>query len=115
MSEPVEVTEAAETRSGSEHQVVETPADNGQDIRAISHPREVAAVVMAQMHSINAKKDELTIAIKGLTDLTQQLVRAYAGQVQFIEQLVARVQALEETAGATGRNGQAVVPDTLTA
>ena len=105
MSEPVEVTEAAKTAGG--HQAVDTPAENGQDIRAISHPREVAAVVMAQMHSINAKKDELTIAIKGLTDLTQQLVRAYAGQVQFIEQLVTRVQAFEETAGANGRSGQA--------
>ena len=35
---------------------------------------------------INTKKDELTIAIKGLTDLTQQLVQAYAAQMQVIEQ-----------------------------
>ena len=63
----------------------------------ISDPRQIATVVMARMNLINAKKDELTIAIKGLTDLTQQLVQAYAGQMQVIEQLATRVKALEET------------------
>jgi hypothetical protein len=106
MSEPVEGTEAAKT--ARMHQAVDELADFRQDPRAISHPREVAAVVMAQIHTVNAKKDELTIAMKGLTDLTQQLARAYAGQVQFIEQLVTRVKALEEPAGANARNGHTV-------
>jgi hypothetical protein len=107
MSEPVEGTEAAKT--ASMHPAVDELADLRQDPRAISHPREVTAVVMAQIHLVNAKKDELTIAMKGLTDLTQQLARAYAGQVQFIEQLVTRMKALEETVGTNGRNGQAAV------
>jgi hypothetical protein len=48
--------------------------------------------------------------MKGLTDLTQQLVQAYAAQMQVIEQLAARLKALEEQAGANGMNGQAVAP-----
>ena len=67
-------------------------------------------MMMARINHINTKKDELTIAIKGLTDLTQQLVQAYAGQMQVIEQLATRVKAVEETAGANGINGQAVAP-----
>ena len=78
--------------------------------QAISDPRQIATVVMARMNLINTKKDELTIAIKGLMDLTQQLVQAYAGQMQIIEQLAARLKAVEEPASTQGVNGQAVAP-----
>src|SRR5262252_7312687 len=78
--------------------------------QAISDPRQIAAVIMARMNLINTKKDELTIAIKGVTDLTQQLVQSYAGQMQVIEQLAARLKAMEETNGAKGVNGLAVAP-----
>ena len=78
--------------------------------QAIADPRQIAAVVMARMNLINAKKDELTIAIKGLTDLTQQLVQAYAAQMQVIEQLATRMKAVEEAAGTNGLNGQAIAP-----
>ena len=64
------------------------------------------------MNLINAKKDELTIALKGLTDLTQQFGVPHAGQRQFIEQLVTCMKALEETAGTNGVNGHAAAPDT---
>jgi hypothetical protein len=47
---------------------------------------------------------------RGLTDLTQQLVQAYAAQMQVIEQLTTRLKAVEGTAGAKGMNGQAVAP-----
>jgi hypothetical protein len=66
--------------------------------------------MMARINHINTKKDELTIAIKGLTDLTQQLVQAYAAQMQVIEQLATRLKAVEETAGAPAVNGHAVAP-----
>lgn len=88
------------------------PATNRQQTNTISHPRDVAAVVMARMNIINAKKDELTIAIKGLTDFTQQMVQAYAEQVQLIQQLSNRVKSLEKKSGANGTNGHAVMPDT---
>ena len=78
--------------------------------QTISDPRQIAAVVMARMNLINTKKDELTIAMKGLTDLTQQLVQAYAAQMQVIEQLATRLKAVEEKAGVSGVNGQAVAP-----
>ena len=71
-----------------------------QNARAISDPREVATLVMARMNMVNTKKDELTIAIKGLSDVTQQLARAYAQQMLAMEQLARRVKALEATAGA---------------
>jgi hypothetical protein len=38
------------------------------------------------------------------------LVQAYAGQMQVIEQLAARLKAMEETNGAKGVNGLAVAP-----
>jgi hypothetical protein len=93
------------------NQTAPQPAANRQQPTVISDPREIAAVIMARMNLINAKKDELTIAIKGLTDLTQQLVHAYAGQMQFITQLTTRLKALEEKAGTNGVNGHAAASD----
>jgi len=43
-------------------------------------------------------------------DLTQQLVQAYAGQMQVIEQLAARLKAMEEPGSAKSGNGLAVAP-----
>ena len=67
--------------------------------RPISDPRDVATVVMARMNLVNTKKDELTAAINGLVDLTQQLTRTYAEQLMAIEQLRRRVKALEAAGG----------------
>ena len=64
--------------------------------RVISNPNDVAGLVMMQIDNINAKKDDLTIAIKGLTDTSKQLVRAYAQQQQVIAKLAERVKKLEE-------------------
>ena len=63
--------------------------------RVISNPNDVAGLVMMQIDSVNAKKDELTIAIKGLADTAKQLVRAYAQQHQVIAKLAERVKKLE--------------------
>jgi hypothetical protein len=64
--------------------------------RVISRPGDVASVVMMQVDAVNAKKDELTIAIKGLTDTAKQLVRAYAEHAQAIVKLQQRIKILEE-------------------
>ena len=56
---------------------------------------DVAGLVLAQLNHVNNKKDELTIAIKGLADTTQQLVRAYADHTRTIQQLAERVKVLE--------------------
>ncbi len=74
------------------------PQQQQQTGRPVSDPREVATLVMARMNMVNAKKDELTIAIKGLSDVTQQLAHAYAEQVKALEQLARRVKALEAAA-----------------
>ncbi len=63
--------------------------------RVISNPNDIAGLVMMQIDNINAKKDDLTIAIKGLTDTSKQLVRAYAQQQQVIAKLAERVKKLE--------------------
>ena len=68
--------------------------------RAISDPREVATVVMARMNLVNAKKDELAIALHGLVDITQQLTRSYGEQLLAIEQLRRRVKDLEAAAAS---------------
>jgi predicted RecB family endonuclease len=71
------------------------PATEAQPRKVITDPREIAAIVMAQMGVVNAKKEELAKAIKTLTDMTQQLVVAYAQQARFIERLAERAKALE--------------------
>ena len=69
--------------------------------RAISDPREVTALVMARMNQVNAKKDELAVAIHALVDITAQLTRTYSAQLLAVEQLRRRVKALEQSgAGA---------------
>src|SRR5262249_1883752 len=108
MSEQVQATAAVDVPV--EQSAGDTPAAPRPQPQAISDPRQIAAVVMARMNLINTKKDELTIAMKGLTDLTQQLVQAYAAQMQVIEQLAARLKAVEEKAGGSGVNGQAMAP-----
>ena len=106
MSEQVQVTAVVDAPVGTP--AVDTPTAPRPQPQTIADPRQIAAVLMARMNLINTKKDELTIAIKGLTDLTQQLVQAYAAQMQVIEQLTTRLKAVEETASAKGVNGQAV-------
>jgi hypothetical protein len=64
--------------------------------RVISNPNDVAGLVMMQIDNINAKKDDLTIAIKGITDTAKQLVRAYAQQQQVIAKLAKKVEELEK-------------------
>lgn len=64
--------------------------------RVISRPGDVAGLVMMQVDAVNAKKDELTIAIKGLVDTAKQLVRAYADHAQTIVKLQQRISRLEE-------------------
>ncbi len=64
--------------------------------RVVSNPNDVASLVLRQVDAVNAKKDELTIAIKGLADTTKQLVRAYAQNAQVIQKLQMRVQGLEK-------------------
>lgn len=109
MSEQVKATESEKTSVGNE--AADKPAQNQQKTNRqntqVISPREVAAFVIAQMNMVNIKKDELTIAIKGLTDITQQLARAYAGQGQVIQRLANRMKALEVTTGANGANPQA--------
>ena len=63
--------------------------------RTLTHPQDVMALVLRQADAVNATKDELTIALKGLMDLTKQLAQAYAAQVQAIQGLQGRVKALE--------------------
>lgn len=71
-------------------------ANPGKQPRMISSPNDVASVVLMQIDAVNAKKDDLTIAIKGLTDTTKQLVRAYAQNAQAIQKLQRQVRALEK-------------------
>jgi hypothetical protein len=52
--------------------------------RVLIHPQGVMALVLQQIDDVKATKDELTIPLKGLMDLTQQLAQAYAVQTQAI-------------------------------
>jgi len=70
----------------------------GKQPRVISDPRDIAGLVMMQIDAVNTKKDELTIATKGLSDTAKQLVRAYAQQSAAIAKLQKQVNDLEEKA-----------------
>ena len=74
--------------------------------RTLTHPQDVMALVLRQVDAVNATKDELTIALKGLMDLTKQLAQAYAAQVQAIQGLQRRVTALEASAGPSAPLGE---------
>ena len=73
-----------------------------QQQRVISDPKDVATLALAQLNQVNVKKDELTIAIKGLSDLTSKLVNVYASNMNTIQKLVERVKELE--AGQDNKN-----------
>ena len=66
--------------------------------RVLTHPQDVMALVLRQVDTVNATKDELTIALKRPIDLTKQLPRAYATQAQAIQALQARVKTFETPA-----------------
>lgn len=96
------MTDQDKTHTGAA-QAGNAPAQSER--RTVSDPRDVATLVMSRMSMVNAKKDELTIAIKGLSDVTQQLAHAYAEQMKAIEKLVRRVKALEAAEVARSLNG----------
>ena len=85
------------------------PAVQKPTHRAVSDPREVAGIDMARMNLVNAKKDELAVALHGLVDITQQLTRTYAEQLLAIEQLRRRVKALEAVAASTPSDAPSTV------
>ena len=65
--------------------------------QVISDPKDVAQLVLMQIDNVNAKKDDLTIAVNGLADTAKQLVRVYAQQQEHIAKLAKRVEELEKT------------------
>ena len=71
-------------------------AEPSKNQRAVSNPNDVASLILMQVDAVNTKKDDLTIAIKGLTDLTKQLTRAYAEHTKTIQKLAERVKELED-------------------
>jgi hypothetical protein len=73
-----------------------------------SDPRQVAALVLAQTGVVHAKKDELTGAIKTLTDMAHEMARAYVGQLQATQQLARQVKTLEGQVGGIGTERSAV-------
>ncbi len=91
-------TENATTETGKQTKTSNAQSGRNGKPRVISNPNDIAGLVMMQIDNINAKKDDLTIAIKGLTDTSKQLVRAYAQQQQVIAKLAERVKKLETKA-----------------
>lgn len=63
--------------------------------RVISHPDDVANLVLLQIDAVSVKKDELTIALKTLTDTAKQLVRAYSEHTGTIQVLRQKLEELE--------------------
>jgi len=87
---------SAETSTTSDKSSKHNGQSKGKTPRVLTNPRDVAGLIMMQIDNVNARKDDLTIAIKGLADTTKQLVRAYAQQQAAIEKLGKRVMKLEK-------------------
>jgi hypothetical protein len=89
----------AETKSTSASNQAKGPKANSQpkrQQRVITNPKDVAQLVLMQIDNVNAKKDDLTIAVKGLADTAKQLVRVYAQQQNQITKLAKRIEELEK-------------------
>ena len=74
----------------------ETTQDTNETIpenkpRVVTSPGDVANLVLLQIDAVNAKKDELTIAMKNLTDTSKQLVRAYGEHTKTIRNVNMRL------------------------
>ncbi len=79
------------------------PAASGAGTpRVISDPNEVATIVLMQIDAVNDRQHDLTTAIKGLTDLTKQLMRSYGDHTVAMRNLHARVKELEEKLAKAG-------------
>jgi len=76
--------------------VSETDNEKKAKPRVISNPNEVASLVLMQIDNVSTKKDELTIAIKGLSDVSKQLVRAYGENIKVIASMQHRIKELED-------------------
>lgn len=63
--------------------------------RSISDPTEVANLVLWHIDAVNDRQSEQMTAIKALTDLMKQLLRAYAEHSQIIRRQEARIRELE--------------------
>ena len=88
-------TESTETQNSDPAAKANGQSNPAGKQRVVSNPQDVANVVLMQIDAVNAKKDDLTIAIKGLTDTTKQLVRVYADHAAAIRKLQERIGALE--------------------
>ncbi|MDD2701208.1 MAG: hypothetical protein PHH36_08205 [Sideroxydans sp.] len=94
------MTEAASTtQSKAAKQTKINGNEKDKPQRIISDPKDVAQLVMMRIDHVNTKKDELTIAVKGLADTAKQLVSTYAKQQAQIAILVKRVEELEKSVG----------------
>jgi len=81
-------------------------AAGAQQPRVVSRPEDVAGLVLMQIDLVNARKDDLTIAIKGLSDLTRQLVRAYGENMHTIGELQSKLKkAGRDGRGSNGSSG----------
>lgn len=98
MRQQFEKEESAPTLAGGGSNVLRVRTTNS--LRGLADPRAIVTVVMERMNLVNARKDELSLAIHGLADITEQLTRTYADQRLAIEQLRRRVKALETGSAA---------------
>jgi len=86
------------TSKGNGATQAKTAPQSAGNPRTISNPEDIAKLVMMQIDAINTRKDDLTVALKGLTDTTRQLVRAYAQQAGVIHAMQKKIKELEEKA-----------------
>ncbi len=60
-----------------------------------NHPGNIAELVLARMNSVDNNKEELAIAIKGLSEICQQLVFACSDYINVIAELKRHIKLLE--------------------
>ncbi len=63
------------------------PSETQQQKGITLSPEQLQVLVLQQLNQVNAKKDELTIAIKNLSDLATQLGQICAQQNKVIQEI----------------------------
>lgn len=87
------ISETARANGSTES--IDATAARAAGARVVSDPNEIANIVLMQIDAVNDRKNDLTISIKGMTDLAKQLTRVYGEQIVTIRKLQARIQSLE--------------------
>lgn len=90
-------TETESTPEGMRSNADEATAKKTNREQPASHdaPNELTRAIMVQAKQVDAKTDELSQVVKGLSDITRQLAEAYSANMRKVQGLGVQLETLE--------------------